>query len=47
MTRTFFWGEPDEETARIYDIARRANETARGAHRAGRAHVRWTVPRAV
>ena len=28
MTRTFFWGEPDEETAQIYDIVRRANETA-------------------
>lgn len=26
MTRTFFWGEPDEEAARIYDIVRRANE---------------------
>ena len=28
MTRTFFWGEPDEETTRIYDIVRRANEAA-------------------
>ena len=28
MTRTFFWGDPDEETARIYDIVRRANEAA-------------------
>lgn len=28
MTRTFFWGEPVEETARIYDIVRRANEAA-------------------
>ncbi len=28
MTRTFFWGEPDEETARIYDIVSRANEAA-------------------
>ncbi len=28
MTRTFFWGEPDEKTARIYDIVRRANEAA-------------------
>ena len=28
MTRTFFWGEPDKETARIYDIVRRANEAA-------------------
>ena len=37
MTRTFFWGEPDEETVRIYDIVRRANEAAEaliapGAH---------------
>ena len=28
MTRTFFWGEPDEETTHIYDIVRRANEAA-------------------
>lgn len=28
MTRTFFWGEPDGETAKIYDIVRRANEAA-------------------
>ncbi len=28
MTRTFFWGEPDGESARIYDIVRRANEAA-------------------
>ena len=28
MTRTFFWGEPDPETRRIYDIVRRANEAA-------------------
>ena len=28
MTRTFFWGEPDKETARIYDVVRRANEAA-------------------
>ena len=28
MTRTFFWGEPDEETAHIYDVVRRANEAA-------------------
>ena len=28
MTRTFFWGEPNEETRRIYDIVRRANEAA-------------------
>jgi len=25
MTRTLFWGDPDEETSRIYDIVRRAN----------------------
>ena len=28
MTRTFFWGEPDEESRRIYDFVRRANEAA-------------------
>ena len=28
MTRTFFFGEPDEESRRIYDIVRRANEAA-------------------
>lgn len=28
MTRTFFFGEPDEESARIYDIVRAANEAA-------------------
>lgn len=28
MTRTFFWGEPDEESRRIYDVVRRANEAA-------------------
>lgn len=28
MTRTFFWGEPDPESAKIYDIVRCANETA-------------------
>ena len=28
MTRTFFWGEPDTETAKIYDIVRRSNEAA-------------------
>ena len=28
MTRTFFWGEPDPESQKIYDIVRRANETA-------------------
>ena len=28
LTRTFFWGEPDEETAHIYEIVRRANEAA-------------------
>ena len=35
MTRTFFWGEPDEETARIYDIVRRANEAAEKIVRPG------------
>ena len=28
MTRTFFWGDVDEETKRIYDVVRRANEAA-------------------
>lgn len=28
MTRTFFWGEVDEETRRIYDVVLRANEAA-------------------
>lgn len=35
MTRTFFWGEPDEETMRIYDIVRRANEAAEALIRPG------------
>ena len=28
MTRTFFWGEPSEDSVRIYDIVRAANEAA-------------------
>lgn len=28
MTRTFFWGEPDEVTRRIYDVVLHANEAA-------------------
>lgn len=28
MTRTFFWGEPDELTRRIYDVVLSANEAA-------------------
>ncbi len=28
MTRTFFWGDVDEESQRIHDIVRRANEAA-------------------
>ena len=35
MTRTFFWGEPDEESRRIYDIVRRANEAAEAMIRPG------------
>ena len=35
MTRTFFWGEPNEETRRIYDIVRRANEAAEALIRPG------------
>ena len=35
MTRTFFWGEVDEETERIYDIVRRANEAAEALIRPG------------
>ena len=31
MTRVFFWGAVDEETRRIYDIVRRANEAAEAA----------------
>ena len=46
MTRTFFWGEPDEETARIYDIVRRANEAAEALIAPGCACATWTVPRA-
>lgn len=46
MTRTFFWGEPDEETARIYDIVRRANEAARRSSPRACACATWTAPRA-
>ena len=35
MTRTFFWGKPDEESARIHDIVRRANEAAEALVRPG------------
>lgn len=35
MTRTFFWGEPDEESARIYDVVRKANEAAEAMVRPG------------
>lgn len=35
MTRTFFWGEPDEESRRIYDVVRRANEAAEALVRPG------------
>ena len=35
MTRTFFWGEPDEESRRIYDIVRHANEAAEAMIRPG------------
>ena len=35
MTRTFFWGEPGEESARIHDIVRRANEAAEALVRPG------------
>ena len=35
MTRTFFWGEPDEESVRIHDIVRRANEAAEALVRPG------------
>ena len=35
MTRTFFFGEPDEESRRIYDIVRRANEAAEALVRPG------------
>ena len=35
MTRTFFWGEPDAESARIYDVVRAANEAAERIVRPG------------
>ena len=35
MTRTFLWGEPDEESLRIHDVVRRANEAAEAAIREG------------
>ncbi len=35
MTRTFFWGEVDEESRRIYDVVRRANEAAEAAIKPG------------
>lgn len=35
MTRTYFWGEPDDETRRIYDVVRRANEAAEALVRPG------------
>ena len=35
MTRTFFWGEPDEESARIYDVVRRERESASAMVRPG------------
>ena len=35
MTRTFFWGAPDDESRRIYDIVRRANEAAEAMVRPG------------
>lgn len=35
MTRVFFWGEVDEESKRIYDIVRRANEAAEALIRPG------------
>ena len=35
MTRTFFWGEPSAESARIYDIVRAANEAAEASVRPG------------
>ena len=31
MTRTFFFGEPDEEQRRVYEIVRQANEAGRAA----------------
>ena len=35
MTRTFFWKYADPEYVKIYDIVRRANETAESMVRAG------------
>ena len=35
MTRTFFLGEPDSESAKVYDAVRRANETAEAMIRPG------------
>lgn len=35
MTRTFFWGDVDEESRRIYDVVRRANEAAEAAIKPG------------
>lgn len=35
MTRTFFWGAPDAESARIYDVVRAANEAAERMIRPG------------
>lgn len=35
MTRTFFWGNVDEESRRIHDIVRRANEAAEAMVRPG------------
>ena len=35
MTRTFFWGKVDEETRRVYDVVRRANEAAEAIIRPG------------
>ena len=35
MTRTFFWGGVDEETRRVYDVVRRANEAAAALARPG------------
>lgn len=35
MTRTFFWGKPSEESVRIYDIVRAANEAAEALIRPG------------
>ena len=35
MTRVFFWGEPDEESRRVYDVVREANERAEAIIRPG------------